>query len=150
MAGARKSPLQVAAANWLALATYAGRFVPEGPALLLDIGTTTTDIIPLFNGKPIPRGRTAPERLASCELVYTGVRRTPRCALMGSCGAAEFFAPTLDVHLILDFIAEDPADCNTADGRPATKTAAHARLARMMCADLETSTPEERRGLALR
>src|SRR5262249_8280371 len=60
---ARQTPLQVAAANWLALATLAGRFAPEGPALLLDIGSTTTDIVPLLNGKPIPRGRTDPERL---------------------------------------------------------------------------------------
>ena len=39
MATARQTPLQVAAANWLALATYAGRFAPDGPALLLDIGS---------------------------------------------------------------------------------------------------------------
>ena len=32
---------------------------------------------------PMPTGRTDPERLASGELVYTGVRRTPACALLG-------------------------------------------------------------------
>jgi uncharacterized hydantoinase/oxoprolinase family protein len=53
-----------------------------------------------------------------------------------------------DVYLILDSVPENPADCDTADGRPATKSAAHARLARMLCADLETTAEWERRGLA--
>ncbi len=150
LATARKSPLQVAAANWLALAAYAGRFVPQGSALLIDIGSTTTDIVPLQDGRPVPQGRTDPERLRCGELVYTGVRRTPVCAILGSEGAAEFFATTLDVYLILGTIPETANDCDTADGRPATKAAAQARIARMMCADLETSSAEERRKLAVR
>ncbi|MGH7227068.1 MAG: hypothetical protein ACRELF_27950, partial [Gemmataceae bacterium] len=47
-----------------------------------------------------------------------------------------------------DLMPEDPLDHNTADGRPATKACAEARIARMLCADLETSSAEERRGLA--
>jgi probable H4MPT-linked C1 transfer pathway protein len=147
---ARATPLSVAAANWLALATFAGRFVPEGPALLVDIGSTTTDIIPLLDGEPVPQARTDPERLRCGELVYTGIRRTPLCAILGGYGAAEVFATTLDIHLVLGAIPEVPEDRDTADGRPATKEAAHARLARMLCADLETSTAEERRKLAER
>jgi probable H4MPT-linked C1 transfer pathway protein len=150
VATARTTPLQVAAANWLALAVYAGCHAPVGPALLLDIGSTTADIVPLQNGKPVPRGRTDPERLQSQELVYTGVRRTPLCALLGTGGAAELFATTLDVFLVLGSIAEDSTDTETADGRPATRAAAHARLARMVCADLETSTEDQRRKLAER
>jgi probable H4MPT-linked C1 transfer pathway protein len=150
LAMARATPLQVAAANWLALATFAGRHAPKGPALLIDIGSTTTDIIPLLDGRPVPRGRTDPERMRGSELVYTGVRRTPLCAVLGSEAAAELFATTLDVYLHLGRIEEDPADTSTADGRPATKAAAEARLARMLCADLETSTADERRRLAER
>jgi probable H4MPT-linked C1 transfer pathway protein len=145
---ARQTPLQVAAANWLALATYAGRFAPEGPALLLDIGSTTTDIVPLRDGQPIPRGRTDPERLSCNELVYTGVRRTPLCAILPSYVATELFATMLDVYLVLGAIPEDVNDRDTADGRSATNAPAHARLARMLCADLETSTEEERYKLA--
>ena len=148
LAGARAEPLQAAASNWLALATWAGRFVPHGPALLLDIGSTTTDIIPLLDGVPVPVGRSDPERLRSGELVYTGTRRTPLCALAGSQTAAEFFATTLDVYLVLGAIKDDPKCTDTADGRPATRKFAHARLARMLCADLETSTEEERETLA--
>lgn len=58
--------------------------------------------------------------------------------LLDGFGAAEFFATTLDVYLLLEHVNEDAADCHTADGRPATRTAAHARLARMLCGDGET------------
>jgi probable H4MPT-linked C1 transfer pathway protein len=126
-------PMSVASANWHALATYAGRWAPIGPAILIDIGSTTTDIIPLVDGRPTPTGRTDFERLSSKELVYTGVQRTPICALLepGE-GMAEFFATTLDVYLVLGLIDEDAANCQTADGRSATRPLAHARLARML------------------
>src|SRR6476661_2268558 len=77
---ARADPRPAAAANWLALATFAGRCAPDGSALLVDIGSTTADLIPLRDGRPVPSARTDPERLKSGELVYTGVRRTPACA----------------------------------------------------------------------
>lgn len=150
VAQASATPLEVASANWLALATFAGRYAPKGPALLIDIGSTTTDIIPLEDGRPRPKGRSDLERLNSSELVYTGARRTPLCALMlgNGYGAAELFATTLDAYLLLGHIPEDAADTNTADGRPATKAWAEVRLARQLCADLETTTPKQRLGLA--
>jgi probable H4MPT-linked C1 transfer pathway protein len=134
---ARQRTLQVAAANWLALATFAGRFAPHESALLIDVGSTTTDIIPLQSGRPTPSGFTDTERLLIGELVYTGVRRTPVCALLGRAGMAEFFATMHDVHLILGNIPEDPNDTDTADGRPATRPFALARLARMIGGDTE-------------
>src|SRR5438552_10089221 len=47
---ARRNHLKVASANWHALATLAGQYVPEGEAILVDVGSTTTDVIPLFKG----------------------------------------------------------------------------------------------------
>ncbi|HEY7427785.1 MAG TPA: hydantoinase/oxoprolinase family protein [Gemmataceae bacterium] len=149
-ATARSAPLQVAAANWLALATFLGPYTEGWPGVLVDIGSTTTDIVPLLNKRPTPQGRTDPERFRLRELLYTGVRRTPLCGLLGNDVAAEVFATTLDVYLVLGWLPEDADDRNTADGRPATRAAAHARLARMICADLETSTQEERQRLAER
>jgi probable H4MPT-linked C1 transfer pathway protein len=134
----------------LALATVAGRLVPKGAALLIDIGSTTTDIVPIRDGVPVPDGRTDPQRLRAGELVYAGISRTPLCAILGLAVAAELFATTGDVCRVLGALPEDPNDCNTADGRPATIAASHARLARMLCADLETSTELERRWLAER
>jgi probable H4MPT-linked C1 transfer pathway protein len=145
---AKADPLRVASANWLALAAFAGRYAPKGPALLLDVGSTTTDVVGLLDGVPVPVGRTDPERLESGELVYRGVRRTPACAVLGPEGAAELFATTLDAYLLLGAVPEDPADLDTADGRPATRAFAHARLARMLCADLKTSTEGQRLDLA--
>jgi probable H4MPT-linked C1 transfer pathway protein len=148
LATARAQPLDTAAANWLALAAYVGRYVPEGPALLIDVGSTTTDIVPLRDGRPIPQARSDPERLRTGELVYTGVRRTPLCALLGAGHAAELFATTLDAYLVLGRIPEDAADHGTADGRPATRAAAEARLARMIAADLETCSDTDRLAIA--
>jgi probable H4MPT-linked C1 transfer pathway protein len=148
VAAARRTPLQTAAANWLALATYAARLAPAACGILVDVGSTTTDVVPFAGGGPIPAGRTDFDRLRCHELIYTGVRRTPLCALLGAEGAAEFFATTLDVYLLLGNVPEDEADRDTADGRPATRPAAYARLARMLCADMESCTEADMQTLA--
>ena len=144
----RKATMEVASANWHALATFAGRFVPDGPALLVDTGTTTTDVIPLSDGLPIPIGITDTERLRSRELVYTGATRTPVCALLGPAVAAELFATTLDAYLFLGMIPESPGNTATADGRPATLSCAHARLSRMIGGDAESTGEGESSSLA--
>jgi probable H4MPT-linked C1 transfer pathway protein len=117
---------------------------PAGRSLLIDVGSTTSDIIPIEDGVPVPLGRTDLERLSTGELVYLGVRRTPLCALAHrlqirsrSFGIArEFFASTADLHLILGHVSEDASRTDTADGRPATRDAALSRVSRMLCADL--------------
>lgn len=151
---ARDEPRLTAAANWHAQATFVGRLVPRGSAVLIDIGSTTTDLIPIINGLPLPTGLTDTERLISSELVYSGVRRTPLCALSERVPmqmtdvslAAELFATTLDVYLLTDDIPEDLLDAATANGRPATKDAAYDRIVRMICADrTEVSLNEAQR-----
>jgi probable H4MPT-linked C1 transfer pathway protein len=140
---ARHQPRLVAAANWLALATLAARLIPGEPTLLIDIGSTTTDLIPMDRGTVAARGRSDTERLQAGELVYAGIRRTPLCALATELPfrgaptglAAELFASTLDVYLTLGDIASNPLDLSTADGRPSTADAARDRLARMVGAD---------------
>ena len=142
-AEARERPLAVAAANWAATARFVGREVPD--CLLVDIGTTSTDVIPIVGGEPVAAGRTDPERLLSGELVYTGVLRTPVEAVArtvplwgGHCPlAAERFALMGDVYLWVG--AMDPADYSVRppDGRPATREFAGERLARAVCADAE-------------
>src|SRR3954471_10934101 len=67
---ANRDHLAVAAANWHALATVVGRQLPPGPALLIDTGSTTTDIVPILDHRPVPAGLTDPDRLRSGELVY--------------------------------------------------------------------------------
>jgi probable H4MPT-linked C1 transfer pathway protein len=147
VAAARARPLAVAASNWMATATLAAGHVKDG--LLVDIGSTTTDVIPLREGRVVARGRTDPERLVAGELVYTGAVRTNVAAVVsrvpldgGECPvAAEYFAVTGDAHVLLGSL--DPADytCPTPDGRPPTREFAAERLARVVCADVEMLAP---------
>ena len=141
---ARRKYLVVAAANWHALATYAARLVPGVNALLIDIGSTTTDVIPICYGLPAARERTDAGRMQSGELVYTGVRRTPICALLPpGCVCAELFATALDVWLLRGEIAENDGAADTADGRPETTQFARERLARMLGSDGELVPPDD-------
>jgi hypothetical protein len=142
-AAARQRPYRVAAANWMASATLVARTFPD--ALFIDVGSTTTDIIPIVGGHVVARGKTDPARLRSGELVYTGVLRTPVCAVVRSVPlrgrrcrvAAEHFASVADVHLWRGRIDERGYTCETPDGRGRSRLEAGARLARMVCADLE-------------
>lgn len=136
-------PKLTAAANWHALATWAGRMTPRGGSILIDVGSTTSDVIPLADGFPVPSGRTDVERLLCGELVYTGIRRTPLCAIGDRVPvrnqrcplAAELFATIQDVWIVLGDLEPDAACSDTADGRPATREAALSRIARMVCCD---------------
>jgi len=138
---ARQIPLLVAAANWSATATAVAHDIPD--AILIDTGTTTTDIIPLAGGRPASVGRTDPERLASGELVYTGAVRTPVEAIvsqvpLGSGVAsvsAEGFALAADVHIWRGALSPDDYSVDPPDGRPTTREHAGVRLARVVCAD---------------
>src|SRR2546429_1168053 len=143
VAAARVKPLAVAAANWAATAHLVAQSFSE--AILIDTGTTTTDIIPIAGGRVAARGRTDHERLREGELVYTGALRTPAEAIAHTVvlhGApigvsAEGFALAGDVHLWLGNLAPEDYTVPTPDGRPATRQFAGERLARVICADRE-------------
>jgi probable H4MPT-linked C1 transfer pathway protein len=150
-AAAVRDTLLPAAANWLALAAVAAGMAGPGTGVLIDVGSTTTDLVPLRGGRPDPAGRSDTERLQTGELVYVGVRRTPLCAVAGSLPfrgrgtdlAAEVFATTGDVFVLLGDLREDADDCDTADDRPATRAFVRDRLARMVCADREGFTEDD-------
>src|SRR5262249_27355232 len=76
---ARARPLDVAAANWMATALMVASEHPD--ALLIDVGSTTADIVPIAGGRVAATGRTDLERLLAGELVYTGVLRTNLAAI---------------------------------------------------------------------
>ena len=154
-ATARARPLDAAASNWVATAMLVGRFVPD--ALLVDIGSTTTDVIPVTGGRVAALGRTDPERLLAGELVYTGVLRTNVAAIVrrvplrgGECPvASELFAVSGDVHVLLGSLGPDDYTCPTPDGRPPTPEFAGERLARVVCADGDMLGAEEIRAIAV-
>ena len=142
-----QNPPRFAASNWLALAlavaqTLVDRGEDPSEALLVDIGTTTTDITPIRSGNVAACALHDTDRLRAGELVYLGVERTPICAIADHVRyrgddvpcSAEWFATTLDVCLLLGLLPERSDSVHTADGRPATRSAARKRLSRTILA----------------
>lgn len=140
-ADARREPLAVAASNWAATAGIVAIDHPD--AILIDIGTTTTDIIPIVTGAVVAVGTTDPARLASGELVYTGALRTPVEAItqrvpLGTSLAgvsAESFALVGDVHVWRGDLTSDDYSVKAPDGRATSRDFAGERIARVVCAD---------------
>src|SRR3954467_6828013 len=143
MEAARARPRDVAAANWVATALAVAGAHPD--ALLIDIGSTTADIVLIAGGRIAATGRNDLERLLAGELVYTGVLRTnlaaiaPRVPVRGGwCPvSSEYFAISADVHLVLGHLPAEAYTCPTPDRRPASVEFARERVARLVCADGE-------------
>lgn len=131
----------IASANWHASAALCARSVPG--ALFVDIGSTTTDLVPISAGAVRAVGYTDAERLAAGELVYTGLTRSFLMSLAPAAPVAgvwtplacEHFATSADVYRILDELPEGADQMPTADGREKTVPASRARLARMVGRD---------------
>jgi (4-(4-[2-(gamma-L-glutamylamino)ethyl]phenoxymethyl)furan-2-yl)methanamine synthase len=146
---ARARPWDVAAANWVATALAVAAARPD--ALLIDVGSTTTDIVPIASGRVAATARTDLDRLLAGELVYAGALRTNLAAVArrvpvrgGWCPvAAESFAISGDVGLVLGRLGPEAYDCPTPDGRPATVAFARERIARLVCADAEQLGADE-------
>jgi (4-(4-[2-(gamma-L-glutamylamino)ethyl]phenoxymethyl)furan-2-yl)methanamine synthase len=138
----------VASANWHASATLVARHQRE--ALFVDMGSTTTDIIPIKNGQVTAHGYSDATRMAHGELVYVGVVRSLLFAglrhvpfdgrwvpLMN-----EAFATSSDVYRILGQLPEDADLLPTTDNQPKTKDASRARLARQIGIDARDASAE--------
>ena len=138
-----KSPLKAAAANWIATAQIATLISDN--CIFIDTGSTTTDIIPIKNGKECAIGKSDFDRSATGELVYTGTLRTNLASFLDKIEfrgkkyrvASELFAQTADVYRVLDLISEDDYVCDTFDGESKSKIDCAKRIARVVCADLE-------------
>jgi probable H4MPT-linked C1 transfer pathway protein len=146
---ARGEPMAVAAANWAATGWMVAQRMRD--CIVVDIGSTSTSIIPVVGGEIAARGRNDLEKLTNGELVYTGSLRTNVAAILGSITlrggqvrvSSELFAQSGDVHLILGNIGEGDYTVDTADGRERTRAESMARLARIVCADIEMLSERE-------
>jgi (4-(4-[2-(gamma-L-glutamylamino)ethyl]phenoxymethyl)furan-2-yl)methanamine synthase len=140
----------IASANWLATALHCAMHI-EGNAVLIDIGSTTTDLIALRRGSVLTAARTDAERLCSGELLYHGVVRTPLCALtqrIAWCGDEhnvmnEFFATTADVHRLTGELDAAHDQAASADGATKDTHATRQRLARMIGLDARDGAAED-------
>jgi probable H4MPT-linked C1 transfer pathway protein len=131
---------ELAAANWLVSADY---LLPRyQKALLLDMGSTTTDLIPLCDMNLL-KGLSDLHRLQKGFLVYHGLLRTGIEAFVQTLQvnslptpvSSEHFAITADVHLILGHISSEEYTCETPDGTAPSQHSSMRRLARLVCAD---------------
>jgi probable H4MPT-linked C1 transfer pathway protein len=144
----------IASANWHASAALLALQLQDG--LFIDIGSTTTDIIPIVAGQVAAVGYSDAERLASGELIYSGMTRSFVMSL--ACRAPfrgawtplmnEYFASSADVHRIRDDLPDGADKMATADGREKTVEASRARLARMIGREADEGAASEWDGLA--
>jgi hypothetical protein len=133
---------QLAAANWLASASFLKDKYPG--AVLLDIGSTTADIIPLCRFADL-KGLTDLMRLQKGYLVYSGMLRGNIATLLQSVvldgiptlTSSEYFGISADAHLALGHITPADYTCGTPDRKEKTLDASLKRLARVVCADLD-------------
>lgn len=145
----------VAAANWHALANaVAERVAPDG--VLIDIGSTTSDVVAIARGQVLTTAKTDHQRLADRSLVYLGCRRTPVCSLIDEANwrggtvplMREVFATIDDARLVSGRQVAVFDDCETADGRPRDLPSASRRLARMLGLGVDEWTSAELRDFA--
>ena len=147
-------PEEIASANWLATASLAARRVGEG--VLVDLGSTTTDIVLLTDGRPAAQATTDRGRLAAGELVYVGLTRTPVMALAAEAPFAgrrvplmnEFFATSADLFRVLGTLPEEADQHPAADNGEKSVDGSARRLARMLGADLADGSPADWHRLA--
>lgn len=151
---ARGQVMDVASANWMATAAVVSRLLPA--ALLVDMGSTTTDIVPVRDGAVVARGVTDHERMAVEELLYTGLTRTAVMAMERTALVAgerlpmmaEYFATSADLYRVLGRLDEAADQHPAADNGAKTVAASLRRLARMVGHDAGDYDPAVWRAMA--
>ncbi len=144
----------IASANWRASAEAAALHAPD--ALFIDIGSTTTDLIPIVGGAVAAVGDDDAGRLVAGELVYTGLTRSFAMAMASRAPFAgqwtplmnEYFAAASDVRRVLGDLPEGADLMATADGRDKGAAASRARLARMIGREADDASDAAWEGLA--
>ncbi len=131
----------VASQNWHATAEWLAASCEEG--ILVDMGSTTTDLVPFKRGLIEVQGYDDATRMRYGELIYTGISRTPVMAISDHFNiagidypiSAENFATIADVYRILGQLSEDDDLYPTCDNTAKTILASARRLERMFGLD---------------
>ena len=145
----KKNPISVAAANWVATAQIVSKIAKN--CSFCDTGSTTTDIIPIKEGFECAKGRSDMMRLATGELVYTGLLRTSISSFVNEISldenkykiASELFAISADVYNVLGKITKEEYSCDTPDGAGKSIEESRRRISRVLCADLDMLSVED-------
>ncbi|MDQ0505645.1 hydantoinase/oxoprolinase family protein [Xanthobacter agilis] len=152
--GARANAESIASANWHATAAALALRLPAG--VLVDIGSTTSDILYFADEQVRSRGYTDSQRMVAGELLYSGVARTPAMAFGPTLPfrgihvplMMEYFANMADVHRLTGELPERADLHPAADGGAKTREASARRLLRMVGRDLGPCSLEEAEALA--
>ncbi|MBN3767336.1 hydantoinase/oxoprolinase family protein [Burkholderia sp. Ac-20365] len=144
----------VASANWLATAQFVATRMRD--CVLIDIGSTTTDIVPIVDARVAARGHNDATRLVTGELAYHGVVRTPLCgiahriAFRGETAGVmnEWFATSADVYRLTGELWPPHDQHPSADNGLKTVAASCARLARTIGRDAADASEDEWRAFA--
>ncbi len=144
----------IASANWHASAALVALRLRD--ALLVDVGSTTADLVPVVAGKVAALGYDDAGRLAAGELAYSGMVRSFVMAMASRAPfrgvwtplMSEFFASSADVHRILGALPDGADKMTTADGRAKTVEASRSRLARMVGREADAGADDEWAALA--
>lgn len=154
-------PLSFASTNWLASAKYISREYPD--VIFIDVGSTTTDVIPVVGGE-IKANRSDFGRLNTHELIYSGALRTNVATVLKKVEiggeeystSSELFAITADAYLVLGYVTAEDYSCDSPDSyafegreeQEKSRLSAMRRLARVVCSDLEEIGEEAAIGIA--
>lgn len=145
----RRHAATIASANWRASAAFLASEIES--ALLLDVGSTTSDVMLLYQGEVASSAVGDAERMQRDELVYTGVVRTPLMAVAQRVPfqgewqgvAAEHFATTADLYRLTGDLEACHDMAETADGAGKTLEESARRLARMVGRDVADARMED-------
>ncbi len=151
---AKKHNISLAAANWVSTALFLGVFLQN--CVMIDAGSNTIDIIPILGSIPVAIGSSDITRMINHELIYTGGLRAEIPSIVHKVPyknhmvriSFEKFALISDIHMILNNITEKEYINETADNRSTSLDNCYARLARILCMDLESISKEELNDLA--
>ena len=143
-ADAQHHPLSLASSNWHITAESTRQLYDKTtPLLLIDIGSTTTDMTLIKNHTLKNQGDDDQSRLQNGELVYSGISRTPLLAFGPTIDVAgttyplcaELFATMADVYRVHCQLHQDDDQHKTADGEDKSPAASRRRIARMVGLD---------------
>ncbi|MFX1408491.1 MAG: hydantoinase/oxoprolinase family protein [Promethearchaeota archaeon] len=151
---AKKEYISISGANWVSTSLFLGKFISK--CILIDAGSTTIDIIPILDGIPVTKGKNDIQRLANHELIYTGGLRATLPSITHFVPykssliriSFEKFALVSDIHRILYNISEDEYINDTADNRSKSIDDCYARLARIICMDMDTISKDDLNNIA--
>jgi hypothetical protein len=147
-----RNPLSFSSTNWLASAKFISEEYKD--VIFVDLGSTTTDVIPIVGGE-IKANKTDFGRLKNGELIYSGILRTAIPSLLEKVKiggekcrtCSEVFAITADAYYLLGCITKEDYTCESPNHYAFTteedkkeeksRISAMRRLARVVCSDPE-------------